>query len=454
MDRQAVIKELIQNGKLPTPENIKQLSSPRSILKTFKHISEPSVKVIQRHQFNPKKIKVGDFVQHIRRRYEFLKNLLINRAEVQDATSISRLSNIRERTTIVAAISDIQKLSSGTLKLALEDLSGSTPAIISVKDSELAKKASYLALDEVCAFKGSKSKNIFFINDIIWPDIPQKTRQNAPDEVYAVFTGDLHAGSNMFLPKQLNRFIDWLAGKIGNDKQKQIAQKTKYVFIVGDLVDGVGIYPEQEKELDVKDIYKQYELAASFLAKIPENKKIIICPGNHDAMRICEPQPALYKDIAAPLYELPNAIHVSNPAVVNIHSSDNFPGFDVLMYHGYSFDYFVDAIEALRLGGGYDRPDKLIEFLLKRRHLAPTYGSTLALPMNEDPLLIRAIPDIVATGHIHKAKIGQYRNILTIAASCWQDRTSFQERVGHHPEPSRVPLVNLQTGKATMLKFE
>ncbi len=50
---------------------------------------------------------------------------------------------------------------------------------------------------------------------------------------------------------------------------------------------------------------------------------MIICPGNHDAMRIAEPQPELYRDFAAPLYELPNAIMVSNPSIVNIGSSIN-----------------------------------------------------------------------------------------------------------------------------------
>ncbi len=264
----------------------------------------------------------------------------------------------------------------------------------------------------------------------------------------------MHAGSNMFLPEQLEKFIKWTRGEFGDSSQKEMAQKTKYIFVLGDTVDGVGIYPEQEKELKVKDIYKQFELAAEFLSRIPEDKQIIICPGNHDGIRICEPQPPLYKDIAAPLYDLPNVIHVSNPAVVNIHKQDGFPGFDVLMYHGYSFDYFVDAIEALRLAGGYDAPDKIIEFLLKRRHLAPSYGSTLALPMLNDPLLIKQVPDIIATGHIHKAKIAQYRGVLTIAASCWQARTSFQEKVGHHPEPSRVPIINLKTGQAKMLKFE
>ena len=445
MDKLEAIKTLIQKGQLPTQENVDRL------IKT-KICDRTSVAILKKYEFNPKKIKVDDFVQHLRNRFIFLKNILANRVGIDSATSISRLAS-NERSTIIAAISNIQRLPSGALKLQLEDLSGNIQAIISTKDPELAKKARYLALDEVCAFEGALSKGIFFINNIIQPDVPQKKRLNAPDEVYAAFTGDLHAGSNMFLPTKLNQFIAWLNGKVGSERQRQIGLKTKYIFVVGDIVDGVGIYPEQEKELEVKDIYKQYELAAEFLSKIPEDRHIIICPGNHDGVRICEPQPPLPKDIAAPLYELSNIVHVSNPALVRIHQIDDFPGFDILMYHGYSFDYFVDAIEALREGGGYDRPDKLIEFLLKRRHLAPTYGSTLALPMSEDPLIINHIPDIVATGHIHKARIGLYRNILTISASCWQERTTFQERVGHHPDPAKVPLVNLQTGKAMMLKF-
>ena len=33
------------------------------------------------------------------------------------------------------------------------------------------------------------------------------------------------------------------------------------------------------------------------------------------------------------------------------------------------------------------------------------------------------------------------------------DQTSFQEKVGHHPEPSRVPIVNLKTREMKILKF-
>jgi len=44
---------------------------------------------------------------------------------------------------------------------------------------------------------------------------------------------------------------------------------------------------------------------------------------------------------------------VSNPSTINIHSSDNFPGFDILIYHGYSFDFYVAEVESIRNQGGY-----------------------------------------------------------------------------------------------------
>jgi len=154
------------------------------------------------------------------------------------------------------------------------------------------------------------------------------------------------------------------------------------------------------------------------------------------------------------MYELNNAIMVSNPSLVNINSSGSFSGFDVLMYHGYSFDYFVAQVDSLRNQGGYDRADLIMKFLLKRRHLAPSHLSTLYIPdAKKDPLVIEKVPDFFLSGHIHKSVTANYRNTTLICGSCWQSKTAFQEKVGHNPEPSRVPIVNLQTRDVKILKF-
>ena len=171
-------------------------------------------------------------------------------------------------------------------------------------------------------------------------------------------------------------------------------------------------------------------------------------------MRIAEPQPAFYKDFSKAIWELNNITLVTNPALVNIHASDDFAGFNVLLYHGYSFDYFAANVESIRSSGGYDRADLIMKFLLQRRHLAPSHSSTLYLPdRRKDMLVIEQVPDIFATGHIHKSAVQNYKNITMICGSCWQTKSAFQEKVGHNPEPGRVPLVNLRTRQVKILRF-
>lgn len=465
MDEREAIRTLLQMGQLPTAEKIQQVISsgfgtPGSGYEPVVQVevakprssADFSIEVLQHFEHTPRKMGVSDFTTYFRNRYAFLKSILINRAETEDAVSISKL-NSAESGTVIAMISDIKKLPTGTLKMTIEDLTGQTSAIVSVKKEELLKKIPFLAMDEVLAFKGKPGKNIFFVDDIIWPEIPQKTHASCPDDINVAFCSDLHVGSKMFLPKEFERFVSWLRGEAGNAESQAVAAKTKYVVVLGDVVDGVGVYPEQEKELTITDIYKQYDEAAKLLQQIPGDKQILIIPGNHDALRLCEPQPPLYKDVAAPLYEIPNVTMLSNPSYIRLHKMDNYAGAELLLYHGYSFDYFVDVVEALRTAGGYDAADKLWEFLLKRRHLAPSFGSTLALPMANDPLMIRQIPDIAASGHIHKAKLGSYRGVCTISGSCFQDTTVFQQRVGHNPQPGLVPIVNLKTWTSGMLQF-
>ncbi|MEK6808143.1 MAG: DNA polymerase II small subunit, partial [Nanoarchaeota archaeon] len=145
---------------------------------------------------------------------------------------------------------------------------------------------------------------------------------------------------------------------------------------------------------------------------------------------------------------------VSNPTLVNIHSNENFSGFDILLYHGFSFDYYVANVDFIRVNGGYDRIDNVMRFLLQRRHLAPTHSSNSYAPDTKfDPLVIDTLPDIFATGHIHKALAANYKGITLISSGCWQSMTEYQKRHGHKPDPCRVPIVNLQTRDVRILRF-
>ena len=184
--------------------------------------------------------------------------------------------------------------------------------------------------------------------------------------------------------------------------------------------------------------------------------KIIICPGNHDAVRLAEPQPVLDYDIAKPIYELENVVVVSNPAIVNVGKEGDFEGFDILMYHGYSYDDYSANVESIRFSGATisDRTNMVMKFLLQKRHLAPTHGSTLFIPdPDEDDLVIDTVPDFFVSGHIHKANITQYGKVTKISGGCWESITPFQIKAGHSPEPGKVPIVNLKTRATKILKF-
>lgn len=414
------------------------------------------VKVVSSFEEVTKKKEVQDFVSYLNARYSSIEKFLRQRGEMQNVVSISRVLAKREKESlaVIGIVLDKQITKNGNITLVVEDPTGVIKVNINKNKPDLFEKAKDIVLDEVIGIMGFNGDRIIFASGIVWPEIPSKQMKKADDESYAVFLSDIHVGSEKFLKDEFEKFIKWLRQESGSESQKQIASKVKYVFIIGDLVDGVGIYPGQDKELAIDDIYRQYEECARYIRMIPESISIIICAGNHDAMRISEPQPRLYSDIAKPFWDIKNVLLVTNPSVVNIHSSGSFSGFDVLMYHGYSFDYYIANVDSIRNGGGYDRADLMMKFLLQRRHLAPSHSSTLYVPSpGKDSLVIDKVPDFFVTGHIHKTAVANHKGITLISGSCWQSKTAFQEKVGHHPEPCRVPIVNLMTRDVKILKF-
>lgn len=211
-----------------------------------------------------------------------------------------------------------------------------------------------------------------------------------------------------------------------------------------------------EHDLKILDIREQYRICAELLKQIPAHIKIILCPGNHDVGRISEPQPKLSGDYAKPLYELPNVIMTSNPTFVNVHSSPDFPGFNFLLYHGYSYDFYAENVPSIKNSGRHlsDRTGLIMKYMLQRRHLAPTHTTTLYIPdAKTDPLVIETVPDFFVSGHLHKSVVTTYRGVTIICGSCWQSQTPFQEKVGHVAEPGKVPLINLKTREVKIMNF-
>ena len=416
-----------------------------------------SYQVVVNYAHIAKKYKVKDFAGIFKSRYKFLEKIIRAHPEMKGVTSISRVLQKKEKEdcAIIGVVYDIALTRNNNYIITVEDLTGHIKVIVSQKNKAAFAQAQELIFDEVIGISGSNSGDIMFASEFVWPDVPNSADlKKAPKEEYAIFLSDIHVGSNNFLDEEFQKCMNWLKAETGSDAQKDLANKVKYIFIAGDLIDGIGIYPNQHKELTILDMKGQYDEFTRFIKQIPKDKKIFICPGNHDLVHLAEPQSVFYKEYTEELHAMENVELVSNPSTITIAKTPDFGGINVLMYHGYSFDYYVANVDSIRNNGGYNRADLIMKFLLKRGHLAPAFKSTPYLPAYDvDPLLITKVPDIMISGHIHYSSVANYKAVTMICGSCWQSKTDFQEKLGHNPEPGRVPVVNLKTREVRVLRF-
>jgi len=260
-------------------------------------------------------------------------------------------------------------------------LTGKIKVLVNGNKKELFEKAEEISLDSVVGFNCSGSREIVFVNDIIFPEARLPERKKSFTEEYALFIGDLHFGSKKFLEEGFLKFIDYLSGNVENTPE---VEKIKYLFVVGDAVTGVGNYPNQEEDLAINDLEEQFIKLAELFGKIRKDIKIIFSPGNHDGVRLMEPQPFLDEKYAWPLYEMENVVITNNPATVNIGADGNFSGFNVLTYHGFSFPYYSGTVNSLIKARAMNQPELIMKYLLKNRHLAPTHASVQYFPYEID----------------------------------------------------------------------
>jgi DNA polymerase II small subunit len=427
------------DGIIVTPEYVKNLIGKYKTIE-----SKPQMEISEKFEIKVERDITGnssceggieDFVFHFNSRFEKLSKILKRRVKSIPIASLTRIRP--NEAEIIGLVCGVRETSSGNYLIELEDKTGRINVIATGKLREV---ASELLGDEVIAVSGIlKGKNLI-ANRIIFPDIPQNGKR--PNKDFAiVFISDIHFGSNAFLEDSWNVFIRWLNGEVGNEYMRELAEKVKCVLVAGDVVDGVGIYPDQDKELRIIDIYGQYEEAAEHLESIPKRIKIVLSPGNHDAVRQAEPQPSLPNEFASLFPK--NVIHVGNPAWVDV------SGIKVLIYHGRSFDDIILKIPRL----DYSNPIGAIEEILKRRHLVPIYGGRSPLaPEKDDMLVIDEIPDVIHTGHIHTYGAKFYRGVLAINSSAWQAQTEFQKKVNLNPMPGNVPVYG-PNGKIHRLRF-
>jgi len=377
-----------------------------------------------------------DAVHYFRDRYNNLASMLRGRMTAMPIEALAKSPHRYrdEECTIIGMVADTRTTARGHRLVELEDPTGTIRVLFNKGRDESFAEAERILPDEVLGVKGKLSQDggLFFADHLSRPDIPinhAPFRSDRPGK--AVLISDVHVGSNTFLEDAWNRFADWLQDS-----------DAAYLLIAGDLVDGIGIYPGQENELTIKNIYEQYDVFAEMLRDLPSRIRIVAAPGNHDVVRMAEPQPAIPPEFTGRFPE--NCVLVENPCLLNLQ------GVRVLMYHGRSFDDMIGLIP----GASYERPGEIMNEMLRRRLLASPYGMrTPIAAMKTDRLIIDPIPEILLTGHVHICDVTCYRGILGVNAGTWQSQTSFQKQMNIHPTPARAFVVDLQTLQPEVMDF-
>ncbi len=387
---------------------------------------------------------VENFTEYFRDRFKSIRRIIRSNVEMGGPMKISQSRFMDRESKIIGMVMDVSKTKNGHVGITLEDDTGEIFVFIH-KDSELIGES--VLKDEVVGFvgkvssgsrpsRGSEKKSDMFIPSAIHrPKIPvARTQRRSSSDIDVVFMSDIHTGSSHFLTDAWARFIEWI--------NSSDAQNVKYLVVAGDLVDGIGIYPNQDEELSITDIFKQYEAFAELMAPIPERIRLILQPGNHDAVRPAEPQPALPEKFRAGFGS--NATFVGNPCYFSI------AGVEILAYHGRSIDDLVGAIP----GVNYNDPVPPMLEMLKRRLLAISYGGKTPLaPEAKDYMVINPVPDILVTGHVHRTAVHRVSGMTLLNASAWQSQTPFQKMHNFHPDPAKIIVTNLKTGRCRIKDF-
>lgn len=371
-------------------------------------------------------------------RYSKLLKIMTQRAQAKKLISIGVITNgkLGEEVFVGGLLMD-RKIERDVTKLVVDDPTGSVEIL--VFSQELQEIANSLLMDQFVMVGIVNGKNGGFIaKEILGPDIPDHIVNRSKTEAYAVLISDIHIGSKYFMEKEFTEFISWLSSP------DPISRKVRFLLICGDIVDGIGIFPNQDKELLLTNVEEQMAKAAQLLDKIPRHIKTFIIPGNHDPGRRALPQPAIPEKYNMSLWNRENFFMLGNPALLELN------GVKILMFHGQSLDDVVGTTPGL----SYAQPAKAMRALLKTRHLSPIYGKrTPIAPELEDFMVINDVPDIFHSGHVHVVDLDMYKGTLIVNSGAWQTQTSFQASVGITPTPGIAVIVNLSTMKVFTKDF-
>tara|TARA_R110000851_G_scaffold126496_3_gene258008 strand:+ start:2110 stop:3420 length:1311 start_codon:yes stop_codon:yes gene_type:complete len=386
---------------------------------------------------------IGSIADLFQNRFETVAEMLALQAGFKSTGIIKDLLDERKRSGFkdktyrtVGIVESSRRTKSGGKMVTLEDNSGVMDVFIRKEDPSVDS----LMNDDVIGITGRFDKTnskMFWVDEVQYVDVLLNHQNKGGkdfDPISIAFISDVHMGSKYFLEETWDKMMHWL-------NTNELAKNIKYLVLSGDTVDGAGVYPGQDKNLSITNVYEQYQFCATKLDELPDHITPIILPGNHDAVRPAEPQPVLEHSIQK---KFNSAIHVGNPCRLNLN------GIDMLSYHGKGMDDIIPRIEEVT----YEDSVVGMKHMLKKRHLAPIWGERNALsPEEHDQMVIRTPPDIFVTGHTHSHATEWYNGVPLVVSSTMQGQTDFMQMLGYSSMKGFLTLYNIQSREFKVISF-
>lgn len=458
MDEREIIKIMLSHGLNLTPDALDLIKgfSESQINDLVGRIFErfPDAAVVTREMIEPEEMEeleemlsiefqasantvdgtLDEFLRYMRDRFSRIQGLILSRTGLKAVEiAAAKRMNPGESVTVIGMVREKKKTKQGGEMMLIEDISGEIPCFL--QNGAVKERYDRVVRDSVVAVNGTITKNGGInVRNIILPDVPQKERRPVRTEGKIAFISDIHIGSRYFNRKAFSSFIEWASSE----------DDLKYIILCGDLVDGVGVYPGQEAELEVSNVQEQYKLASEFLSRIPKRIKVVYIPGNHEPVRQSEPQPPVPDRYSAFLPE--NSVKLSNPSMIGI------GGLRIMLYHGRSLNSVFKYVPGMQPVN----PSSVVramETLLMLRHLAPIYGEHPIAPGNRDELVIEEAPDVLCMGHIHVYGIGEYKGVKLVNPGTFQEETPYIRKMGIEVTPGTVPVLDLRTMNISLERF-
>lgn len=214
MDKRDVIELFLKNGVMLTPEEVEGLEE-----KNYMQFLEKKLGGAKKDDVvvaEPKKGKISceDFVKICSNKFEFLRGLLLRKT---DAVSINKGRKIFSEVTIIGRVKEL-----ASRGFVVEDVTGET---------EVVTDKNHVSLGDVVGLKGHFKDNLFFPNQIIWPDIPLESKAK-PWDMSIILTTKIKEEMNGIIICPYVRTADNVIGEFGRLGTISISKHGKELVVV------------------------------------------------------------------------------------------------------------------------------------------------------------------------------------------------------------------------------